>query len=135
MVYEWESELPALASLSDEEAATEINGMTVTERKSRRITYRDVLAVVRDPAVVEAVASYVQTKMPTVDGMLRTYSAEGGIDTFYEETRAQIDALVGPTPLTQAQADVLKTLGLEVRPKYGMRVGPHHVAHARSLLK
>lgn len=72
----WTDELPALAALSDQDVADAINAKTTTERASQRITYRDVLAVIRDPAKLEAIAAGIKTSMPTIDGMLSDYSGE-----------------------------------------------------------
>jgi hypothetical protein len=129
MAWDWEVELLALAALSDHEAAAAINAMTVEVRNEYRITYRTILSATKDPANVEAIAAGIKAQMPTVDGMLREYSAEGGVDIAFPETRAFIQGLVGTGDgkLSQAQADAICALGIVAKQKYSDPCSPGQV--------
>lgn len=128
------------AAMTPEEAAAYWQG-PVTRPLPCYINYRTLLAVMLDPARLEALRAAVKAQWPTVDDMLahvgnRDGSA-GGLDVSLPATQAQLAGFVAAGLLAAAEAAELVALGTETVSRYADAglppVGPHHIETARAL--
>ena len=104
------------AAMTLEEAAAYWQG-PVTRPLPCYINYRTLLAVMLDPARLEALRAAVKAQWPTVDDMLahvgnRDGSA-GGLDVSLPATQAQLSGFVAAGLLAAAEAAELVALGTE----------------------
>jgi hypothetical protein len=115
MAWPWESELPALAALSDQEAANAINALTVTTR--RRVSPGEVLKHAMDNGYLGAVLA---SAVPEA-ALLRfwfTNPHAPDIDMDADATKAIAAAMVTASLMTTAQVASLDALATVVEPKY-----------------
>lgn len=111
---------------NDAEAAEIVNAKTYSVRIARYVSYRTILGVVKDPAILEAIAAFVKSQYPTTHEILlqvgKTDGENGGVDNSVPETRQFYRALQAVVKInnvaviTDAHVTSLQDVGLEVRP-------------------
>jgi hypothetical protein len=137
--------LPQYTALSDSDAADALNAQTLDVLTSYRVTIRTLFAEIGPAptgtmvAKLEAAAAAGNKVVALALDMLKTYETDGGLDIGHAATRAAIDGLVTAGVLTADEGASVKALAVRKtsrREQLGLPpVGPHHVAHARSLAK
>ena len=147
----WQDELPALAELSDTEAADAINAMTETvlmpgtmvnsrtipalfanpldgERLNRKL---DALAAREAPAGDDDLSVLVGLAIRTCKHWMAP--EQGGIDVGHAGVRALLDRLpnIPDSGITEAEVATLKAAGETVQIKYPGRLRAWQIADAR----
>lgn len=129
---------PANAGLSDVDVAAWCNALSVTRQIEFMFTVRTAMSSL-GPVLADSVLTKLEAAATQNQILERTLNmmqpSEGGIDLGHPATRAQIDALVLGSVLTQVEADALKELGTElISPALNAGLGEiakEHIAHAR----
>ena len=133
---EWIDELPALAELSDAEAADAINAMTVEELLP--ISSAELLAWSAADgrfARVDDATQHENAAIRSLACAAKLLLTRDGtsLDLDKHDRAAMLDSLVTVGVLTEADKASLYVLATVTRKKYPVRIGPHHVADARRL--
>lgn len=138
MTYAWEPELPALAALSDADAAATINAMEVTEVVSHFGSYRTLAAILtqEEYATLKTTLAGAVESSPMVADMVAMLGLPGdsegnggGIDFGNATVRAMVDQLA-----TAEVAAKIKAIAEVTRKKYSTPAKPGHVQIVRENL-
>ena len=150
--YGWESELPALASMTAEQAAATIKAMTVNELPpaGTMVTLRVMVQVFPNPLDGQRFLEKLQTiaalTRPTDDSdasvMLRivqngitwmdpTKTTDPGIDIGDPTVRGLLTSLVGQFNITQAEVNAMLAYKCTTQHKYPQGAAPAQVNAAR----
>lgn len=140
MSYPWESELPALVALSDQEAADALSAMTAETATHQAVNYKYLAGLLSDVNynalrnVIESLRTAEPADWKIRDMHIRMM--DGGIDSSEGETASTISKLApGLVERLGAEAAgallaALAAIGKTVGPKYGV-VLSGQVAEAR----
>ena len=135
MRYDWQSELPALASLSDQAAADAINAMTVPETLIPRWQIKTYLYGQGIYAIIQAALNATETP-PQVVGLLHTALAYlsdpdfENLDIGLADVQALFSALADAGLMTAEHRKTIEAMA-SVKQKYPGVVDSGMIAEAR----
>ena len=138
MAYPWESELPALAALSDEDAAAAINALTVVARRPvpreqlKKYIYLNGIWYAMQKAANDA-ATPEQAKAVLQSGL--AYLSDPDFTTYDMDDpqgAAMISQLVAIGVCSQDQAAAVNAMANVTTPKYPNGATPAEVKAARA---
>lgn len=106
---------------SHEEAAAIVNAKSSQVRRDAYVSYRTILGVVKSPAILEAIATFVKAQFPTTHEILlqvgSTDGQSGGVNNADAATRAFYSLLRQQVQgVTDAHVAALEAVGVEDRP-------------------
>ena len=110
------------------EIAAAINALKQTVRRDFYVSYRTILGVVKSPAILEGIATYLRTSFPTTHAILlavgKTDGEAGGLNNNVPETRAFYSILKAQVQgVTDDHVAALTALGTEEVPEVLLAVG------------